>query len=253
MLLLGDVRVHVAKGAVPSPEHSAAHVAPTLRLVQPATQLALLIGRVGTLGHSIGEHCPVGVNQLPVDKSQDAAGAGFGNVFPRQVAVQLLRPVQSGKLTAEEDEVGRPEQGRCVVGAVVLQLPATADQVPFAWHVELTVPKPLSHPTVQFVLISPLQPLNEAPVAVGCPRQLTGSVVTVTAVAVALSKTLVKLALTIASFTEASSSWTTVLSVLLLLLTMLFSVASKSLKVAFGGRDSTVGPPIASMRTFVAA
>lgn len=60
----------------------------------------------------------------------------------------------------------------------MLQLPATADQVPLAWHVELTLPKPLSHPTVQFVSISPLQPLNVAPVAVGCPRQLTGSVVT---------------------------------------------------------------------------
>lgn len=63
---------------------------------------------------SLGEHCPVGVSQLPVNTSQDAAGAGFAYVFPVQVAVQVVRPVQSGKLTAEEDELGRPEQGRCV-------------------------------------------------------------------------------------------------------------------------------------------
>lgn len=80
MLLLGGVRVHVAKGAVPSPEHSAAHVAPTLMLVQTAAQLALLIARVGTLVHSTAQQQEQRTQQAGVSYTSctGCCACGFG-------------------------------------------------------------------------------------------------------------------------------------------------------------------------------
>lgn len=70
--------------------------------------------------------------------------------------------------------------------------------------------------------------------------------------AVALLKTLVRPALAMASFTVASSCCA-VLSGELLLLIRLFSVATRSLTVAFGGKESAAGPPMASIKIFVAS
>jgi hypothetical protein len=51
-VVLPGVCVHVADGGVPSPEHAAAHVAPSELLRQPAIHTALLMGRLVAVGTS---------------------------------------------------------------------------------------------------------------------------------------------------------------------------------------------------------
>jgi uncharacterized membrane protein len=54
-VLVLAVRVHVAVGGVPSPVHAAEQVAPTVLLLQPVTQAALLMATVGITGHTTAQ------------------------------------------------------------------------------------------------------------------------------------------------------------------------------------------------------
>lgn len=64
-------------------------------------------------------------------------------------------------------------------GAVVGQVPVTADQIPLAWQVELTRPPLVHTPTHEELGRAPLQlVLKMAPVANGTPGQLATLLVT---------------------------------------------------------------------------